>query len=55
MRRAPDTVIAMPMTFEEAFSGKVANVTVTRQRLCHTCKGTGAAKPEEMPTVRAVI
>eukprot|EP00903_Cladosiphon_okamuranus_P013217 g12328.t1 len=50
-RRAPDTVVALPLTFEEAFFGKTANVTVSRERLCQTCKGTGAAKPEEMTTV----
>eukprot|EP00752_Nemacystus_decipiens_P008329 g7444.t1 len=50
MRRAPDTVMALPLTFEEAFLGKTTNVTVSRERLCTACKGTGAAKPEEMPT-----
>lgn len=41
----------MELTYEEAFFGKTVNVTVARQRLCHTCGATGSAKPEEMPTV----
>lgn len=48
-------MIALPLTFEEAFFGKTANVTVSRERLCHACKGTGAAKPEEMPMVGEVL
>ena len=41
----------MELTYEEAFFGKTVNVTVARERLCHTCGATGSAKPEEMPTV----
>lgn len=43
--------MALPLTLEEVFEGKTANVTVTRERLCRTCGGTGAAEPEKMPTV----
>ncbi|CAM9524255.1 unnamed protein product [Ectocarpus fasciculatus] len=49
-RRAPDLMVALPVTFEEAFEGKTANVTVARERLCRTCGGTGASEPGEMPT-----
>lgn len=45
-------MVALPVTFEEAFEGKTANVTVARERLCRTCGGTGASEPGEMPTVR---
>lgn len=45
-------MIALPLTFEEAFEGKTANVTVSRERLCRTCGGTGARDPENMPVVR---
>ncbi|CAM9756118.1 unnamed protein product [Pylaiella littoralis] len=48
-RSAPDTVIALPLTFEEAFEGKSTNVTVARERLCSTCAGTGSADPAKMP------
>ena len=41
----------MELTYDEAFFGKTVNVTVARERLCHTCGATGSAKPEEMPTV----
>ncbi|CAN0029337.1 unnamed protein product, partial [Laminaria digitata] len=49
-RSAPDIEVAVELTYEEAFFGKTVNVTVTRERLCHTCGATGSAKPEEMPT-----
>ncbi|CAM9288814.1 unnamed protein product, partial [Hapterophycus canaliculatus] len=51
-RRAPDSVVALPLTFEEVFEGKTANVTVTRTRLCRTCGGTGATEPPKMPTCK---
>ncbi len=45
-------MITLPLTFEEAFEGKTVNVTVSRDRLCRTCGGTGASDPENMPVVR---
>lgn len=48
-------MVALPVTFEEAFEGKTANVTVARERLCRTCGGTGASDPGEMPTVRRAV
>lgn len=41
----------MELTYEDVFFGKTVNVTVSRERLCQTCGGTGSAKPEEMPMV----
>lgn len=50
-KRAPDVVVLLQLTFEEAFEGKTANVTVTRETLCRVCGATGSANPEDMATV----
>ncbi len=54
-RRGRDLQVTLTLEFEEAVFGTEKEVQVTRNEVCHTCQGTGAApgtRPQVCPTCR---
>ena len=46
----PDTRVTVPITLEDLYRGKKLTRTVSRQRICPHCNGTGAAAEEHIHT-----
>ena len=46
----PDTRVSVPISLEDLYKGKKLTRTVSRQRICPHCNGTGAAAEEHIHT-----
>lgn len=44
--KGSDIIIGLEVTLEEAFSGVTKSITINRESLCQSCKGTGALSQE---------